>query len=379
MFTVIARSLLILTFLAPAALVAQKKASPGKNSDTSSGSTTTTTEPAPTTSTTTTTTTTSTTSTSTTTTTDYSSERSRTCADASYSRLVNVSTLTQLSSAMTNAQPGDKIVLADGNYAGKVKSSISGTATKPILLCGSRNAVINAGSTSASGYAIVITGSHWIVDGFTITNSQQGIRFLSGRHNVIRRLRLYQIGQEAISLKGNSSRNIVEENVIHDFGIYRPEYGEGVYVGTANSQWCTWSNCLPDRSDSNVVRLNTIGPGIGAEAVDIKEGSTGNVVANNIFNGRNSPHMLQWVVVFGNDATVRDNRAEVAPRHGYYVERVVEGWGERARFINNTGDLAGGSGYAFRVGNYPKATVNLDCSNVVTNATLGFSNVTCTK
>src|SRR6478736_2483743 len=66
---------------------------------------------------------------------------------------INVSTASQLTSALANAAPGQTIVMADGTYSGRFKANKPGTASQPIVLKGSLNAVLNGGDTS-SGYAL---------------------------------------------------------------------------------------------------------------------------------------------------------------------------------------------------------------------------------
>ena len=74
------------------------------------------------------------------------------------------------------------------------------------------------------------------------------------------------------------------DNTISDTGIRREKFGEGVYVGSAQSNWCTISDCRPDRSDRNVIEGNAIS-GTTSEAIDIKEGTVDGVVFDNSFDG----------------------------------------------------------------------------------------------
>jgi hypothetical protein len=300
------------------------------------------------------------------------------CAGHAYTRLVNVSTASHLSDALLNAQPGDLIRLADGVYEGRFSSNRSGSEDSPIVLCGSRAAVLQTGSITHRGFALVVQANHWIVDGFTVTNSLQGVRVLGGQHNVIRRLHVHSLGQEAINLKVFSSHNLVEENEIHDTGLTEPRYGEGVYVGTSESQRCQWTDCQPDRSDANVVRNNRIGPNIGSDMVDVKAGSTGTRIAGNIFDGRGSrAEQRAWVIIQGNDVVVDGNRGTVSALHGFEVGS-EEGWGQRAMFRNNHADLRGGAGYGIRIGSGGRETAIVRCDNVVLGADNGLSNIACT-
>jgi hypothetical protein len=71
---------------------------------------------------------------------------------------------------------------------------------------------------------------------------------------------------------------------VRETGRRKPKFGEGIYVGTARSNWCHISACRPDRSDRNVVEGNDIA-GTTAESVDVKEGTSDGVVRGNRFDG----------------------------------------------------------------------------------------------
>src|SRR5690242_19185092 len=89
-------------------------------------------------------------------------------------RTVNVNSSSSLSTAVANAQPGDCIVLADGNYAGFTITR-DGTAANPITITAANrgNAVINSGMVRLSqanyiilgGLKITTSGSSQTVDG----------------------------------------------------------------------------------------------------------------------------------------------------------------------------------------------------------------------
>src|SRR5664279_5064130 len=66
---------------------------------------------------------------------------------------VRVSTAVELQSALAKAVPGDVIVLADGIYQGKFVADHPATAAKPITVCGSRQAILNADGPSG-GYVL---------------------------------------------------------------------------------------------------------------------------------------------------------------------------------------------------------------------------------
>ncbi len=79
---------------------------------------------------------------------------------------INVSTSSQLASAVASANPGDLILMADGNYSGFTMKR-SGNASSPITIQAATvgGAVINSGM-------VVITNASWInLDGLGVTTS----------------------------------------------------------------------------------------------------------------------------------------------------------------------------------------------------------------
>lgn len=301
-------------------------------------------------------------------------------------RIVNVSTGAQLTAALANAQPNDEIVMADGLYSGKfiIPPGVNGTASKPIILRGTRNAVLNAGSTN-TGYVFYMQSNYWTVKGFTVTNGLKGI-MADGIHNcTIDNIRVYNIGEEGIHLRTHSSNNTIINVEITNTGIKTPDYGEGVYIGSAKSNWATYTNGNPDLSDSNSVFNCKIGPAVAAEAIDIKEGTTATVIRGNYFdatgisgaNGGDS-----WIDVKGNYALIENNIGTNPGGgifiDGYQVHVAVQGWGNYNQFKNNVCTV-NGTGYGFNVqlsGSNGTSTGNkVYNTNTVTGAASGIANI----
>ena len=301
------------------------------------------------------------------------------CSGLSYTRLVLVSTASQLSSAIADARPADLIQLAPGTYTGRWTLSTSGSPNAPIILCGSRGAVLDGGGTSPSPITLAVRASYWTIQGFTIRNVFQAL-FLIGVHGVtVKGLEIYNVGQEAIHLHSFSTHNLIDSNYVHDTGKNATQFGEGVYVGSASSKWCPDFNCQPDKTDSNQVTRNVIGPNIGAQMVDVKEGTTGTSVSGNSFNGLGgSADQDAWVNVYGNYSLVTGNTGTIAQLHGVKIKSLVTGWGIFNVFHGNSWNLGGAAGYGFFVEvGAPAATIELGCDNTVINAGSGFATVPC--
>ena len=295
-----------------------------------------------------------------------------------YTREIPVRNPSELQTALTNAKPGDLISLTDGVYSGRFTISVSGSASQPIAICGSANAILDGGSTK-SGYGFHIKNANYItLSGFSIRNSQKGIMVNGGNYNTLADLQIYSLGHEAVHFRAFSSYNTIRDSVIHDTGRRDTKYGEGVYIGSAQSNWCTYTACKPDKSDYNKVLGNTIGPNITAEEVDIKEGTTGGLVQGNTFNGIGmiASAASSWVNVKGNGYAISQNTGASSTKNGFSNHVIVSGWGNNNTFSENVANVLA-SGYGFWID--PSSSGNVvKCDNQVTNAASGFANRVCT-
>lgn len=294
-------------------------------------------------------------------------------------RTVKVSTSNQLSAALNDARAGDVILLADGVYKGKISldgfsasfgSARSGTANKPIVLRGSKNARIEAGGHSGTYGLYLADAAHWRIEGVTVASAAKGIVIDRSSHVVIDSVHVTDTGQEGVHFRVNSTENTVQNSIINHTGLKDAAFGEGVYIGSAKSNWGRYSDGKPDRSDRNRVLGNTISA-TGAESIDIKEGSTGGIVDGNTFDGAGMTGAWadSWIDVKGNDYRITNNTGKNAKQDGFQVHVALDGWGNNTYFAGNT--LAvNGPGYGLSVQSGSTGTV-WKCSNRVTGAASG--------
>ena len=94
-------------------------------------------------------------------------------------RLVNVSTVAALNSALAAAQPGDVITLADGVYnVGTISFSASGTVQNPIVIRGaSEEGTVLDGANCSACNVVEIYGSYVHLERMTLQNAQRALRF----------------------------------------------------------------------------------------------------------------------------------------------------------------------------------------------------------
>lgn len=287
-----------------------------------------------------------------------------------------VSTAAELGDALGAATPGSSIVLAAGVYSGRFVASVPGTAAAPITLCGPATAVIDGGGID-SGYALHLDGaSWWRVLGIGVRGGQKGVVLDHADHVLLSGMSVEGTGDEAVHLRAFSSDDTVEGLTIRQTGLLTPKFGEGIYVGSAKSNWCTYTACSPDACDDDVVRGNDIAS-TTAENIDVKEGTTGGVIAGNRLDGAGmvASAASAWVNVKGNSWTVTGNHGTGSIGDGFQVHSVLSSWGYDDVFTGNTADVDG-PGYGFYVQSR-SLDARVACDNVAVGAGSGLSNQRC--
>jgi parallel beta-helix repeat protein len=307
-----------------------------------------------------------------------------------------------LIAALAAVAPGDIVSLAAGSYNGAFYATRSGTASRPITLTGPRAAVLantanacdpNAPTTpsgiSYCGYGLHLNKvSYWHLTGFSVTNSSKGIVLDGSSNNVLDGVEVSNIGDEGVHFRANSSNNTLQNSSVHDTGKSQPGYGEGLYFGSAQSNWSKYGEnggTGEDRSNNNRAVGNTFSA-IAAEHLDIKEGTTGGTVQNNTFvggvSGANSAD--SWIDVKGNGYTITGNHGSYTSgtlADGYQTHQILAPYGCGNAWHSNVSDLGGVGAYAVNVTNQSKCGTNLNVvysSNTATNATKGLTNITVT-
>ncbi|MFI1589848.1 MULTISPECIES: right-handed parallel beta-helix repeat-containing protein [Streptomyces] len=250
--------------------------------------------------------------------------------------VTEVSTAAQLKAALAAAAPGDTIRLADGTYTGNFKATVPATASARITLTGSARAVLTAGG----GYGLHLNGaSYWTVYGVTVTGGQKGIVADAATGVVIDSVTVHDLDMEGVHFRTSSRDGVIRNSRIYDTGHDGRGMGEGVYIGSAGG--------LTDRSDNVRILDNVIGPGVGGENIDIKEGTTGTRVIGNTFDGgglTGANYDDSWVDVKGNDVLVENNRGVRTTNNGYETHTQQSGWGCGTVFRGNVSDLTGATG-----------------------------------
>ncbi|GAA3853591.1 cellulose binding domain-containing protein [Saccharothrix violaceirubra] len=314
---------------------------------------------------------------------------------------VDVRTADGLRAALAGAEPGTAIRLAPGVYRGPFAITRPGRAEAPITLSGPPTAVLVGAVEAAqgdcpspdrdAGYGVwVYEAPWWNLSGFTVRDAKKGVVVDRSPHTVLDGLSVHHIAEEGVHFRGSSADGVLRSSTITDTGLGQPGYGEGVYVGSAASNWgCHGTVDGVDRSDRVRVLGNRVGPRVAAEAVDVKEGTSGGVIRGNVFDGtgisgQNSAD--SWVDVKGYDYLVEENTGSFASpgtfANGYETHNPVtvpafpNGCGIVWR--GNRSDLGGVGRYAIKITSVSKCAERANvvhASNTVERAVTGLTNV----
>ncbi|MDB5272330.1 MAG: hypothetical protein JWO58_697 [Chitinophagaceae bacterium] len=204
----------------------------------------------------------------------------------------------------------------------------------------------------------------------------------NSHHNDIKNINVNKIGDEGIHLRTYSSFNTVENCYVDSTGIVSTGTGEGMYVGSATSNWATYTGGDPDTCNYNVLTGNSFGAHIVSENIDIKEGTSHGTISYNTFNGaglNGQNYADSWLDMKGSYYSIACNTGANTIADGLQSHINYTGFGDYNIFSGN--DLTVGStGYGINVATSSSngtATHNVVCSNnTVSAGAVGLTNVT---
>lgn len=260
---------------------------------------------------------------------------------------IHVTNTEELKSALKNAESGDEIILASGEYIYEgetpkgymFKSYGEGTEQSPIIIR-SENPdapAVLSGSSTSSNVVFTTFGDWWEIRDIKFTNAQKGIMIENSNNTKVIGCEVYNIGSEGIHFRDNSSYGLAENCYVHDTGVISPGYGEAIYVGSAKSTTGYGYDC-----HYNTIRNCKLGPNVAAEHVDVKEYTIGTIIENCTFNGTGMSgenSSKSFINVKGNDCIIRNNigyrNGCTAIQRAFESNDVVEGWGQNTFVYGN--------------------------------------------
>ena len=199
-----------------------------------------------------------------------------------------------IQAAVNALQPGDVLILGGGEYrlTREVLINLYGTAAEPIVIrakTGERPVLLQ---TNSGRRTVDFDGAAYIeFRGIEINGGAQGMRMREADYITVADCEVHNTEDVAIAVNwtGTYTGLRLVRNHIH----HTKHTGEGMYLG-CNNDLCRVENSL---IDSNYIH-HTNGPTVTqGDGIELKEGSSGNIISNNVIHDTNYPGILTYSTV----------------------------------------------------------------------------------
>jgi len=251
-------------------------------------------------------------------------------------RIINVNNDEELITALDQAEPGDHIVLANGDYSGEFELTVDGTEANPIviraknLLHARFISLPSWGTGTSHGNNLpardILTGNHTMLWGIDIAPTEQGVVAVRGDYSKVMRCRFTNsslwFGSTGAAAGYNEFYDItgialiVKPAVLHarNIHIYRNYFHD--FIGEGNGH-----------------EAITLGQGVVDSDIE-----TGNIVEYNVIENVNIEEEL--IAVKSSNNILRFNTILDSPR-GYIDNRHGSGNQYLGNWFDNCGGLEG--------------------------------------
>jgi hypothetical protein len=197
-------------------------------------------------------------------------------------------------------RPGDELIVRAGTYSqtGRRAVTAKGTPEKPIVI------------NSAAGESPLIKGNqrqnciefvdcaYLVIRGLRFQGGSSGVRFIRGDHITFEGCEIFETGNNALTMNsGNCHAFIIRSNHIHHTGLNtsHPTEGEGMYIGCHNGS-CQTTDSLIEGNYIHHLRATSDG---GNDGIEVKAGSFGNTIRNNVIHDTNIGRQYPGIFVYG--------------------------------------------------------------------------------
>lgn len=202
---------------------------------------------------------------------------------------------------------GDELIVHGGTYtlSGRFGISLAGTAAAPIVIraADGERPVIER-PTADQNIWDLDRADHVTIRGLEFTGGSAGVRITAADHLTIEDCEIH--GTADVALRANDGgavyRNLtIRHNHIHDTG----GTGEGMYLG-CNSDACRVLDSVIERNYVHHTNGPTVTQGDG---IELKEGSAGNVIRDNVVHDTGYPCILTYATVGNGGPNVIEGNA----------------------------------------------------------------------
>ena len=200
-----------------------------------------------------------------------------------------------IESMIAMLEPGDELIIHGGMYETTERFSIdiAGTEAMPIIIRAADGESPHIHRPNASQNIIDIDSADWVeIRGIEFSGGSAGVRISSARDLTFEGNEIHDTADVALRMNDGGAvyeRIVVRNNHIHDTN----GTGEGMYLG-CNENGCQLVDSL---IEGNYVHHTNAGSVSQGDGIEIKEGSYGNVVRDNVIHDTNYPCILTYSTV----------------------------------------------------------------------------------
>lgn len=208
--------------------------------------------------------------------------------------IVEITERDDVQAAINNLQAGDELWLSGGVYllTSGIKIDITGLSDQPVIIRGKVGEVALIDLPTEAHNIVEVRNSTYVkIQNLTFHGGSHGIRLVSSDFITIENCEIYETGDVAVSANSGGTYEglVIRGNHIHNTN----GTGEGLYLG-CNNDACRVTNSLIER---NYIH-HTNGPSVQqGDGIEIKEGSSGNVIKNNVIHDTKYPGIITYSTV----------------------------------------------------------------------------------
>lgn len=201
-------------------------------------------------------------------------------------------------------QPGDELVLHGGIYAQQGRRAVTarGAAGKPIVIraaAGASPLLTRAGTERDRQNNIeFVDCAHLVIRGLRFQGGSSGVRFIRGHHVTFEDCEVFETANNALTMNsGDCHAFVLRRNHLHHTGLSNagPTEGEGMYIGCHDGS-CRTTDTVIEGNYIHHLRGTSNG---GNDGIEIKAGSSGIIVRDNVIHDTNLGRQYPGIFVYG--------------------------------------------------------------------------------
>ena len=201
-------------------------------------------------------------------------------------------------------KPGDELILYGGTYSQSARRAVTakGTVGKPITIRAAegQEPLLTHPEDAAARYNNIefVDCEYLTIRAIRFKGGSSGVRFIRGHHITFEDCQISHTSNNALTMNsGDCDAFVIRRNHIHHTGLSSrgSTEGEGMYIGGHDGSYVT-TNTLVE--GNYIHHTRGIGSG-GNDGIEIKFGSYGNVVRDNVIHDTNIGTKYPGIFVYG--------------------------------------------------------------------------------